>query len=126
MAEADIAYVAAAGAAGLALAVSAWTWRFTARAATARSSLADQVTDLTQDVTRREAALAAFADVRMVVHPDGTLGTPMGDAEAVAALADLGDAVDPAALTALAQEGAPFDRIAAIGPRAWRIEGRAV
>ncbi|QQQ17960.1 PAS-domain containing protein [Brevundimonas vitis] len=126
MAEADIAYVAAAGAAGLALAVSAWTWRFTTRAAAARSLLADHTAELQGDLARREAALAAFSDVRMVVHPDGSLGHPLGDAEAVAALSDVGQAVDAAALTALAQEGCPFDRIATIGSRTWRVEGRAV
>ena len=35
MAEADIAYVATAGAAGLALAISAWAWRLRARLNTA-------------------------------------------------------------------------------------------
>ena len=79
MAEADIAYVATAGAAGLALALSAWAarlrGRLAERAVTAETALATARAALAD----RDGALAAFEDARLALTPDGhtrRLGAP--------------------------------------------------
>ena len=65
MAEADIAYVATAGAAGLALALSAWAARLRGRLA-ARNQVAETaLAAALVDLADRDGALAAFEDVRL-------------------------------------------------------------
>ena len=79
MAEADIAYVATAGAAGLALALSAWAARLRGRLA-ARNQVAETaLAAALADLADRDGALAAFEDVRLALTPDGQtrrLGSP--------------------------------------------------
>ena len=79
MAEADIAYVATAGAAGLALALSAWAARLRGRLA-ARNRVAEaELAAALVDLADRDGALAAFEDVRLALTPDGQtrrLGSP--------------------------------------------------
>lgn len=137
MAEADIAYVATAGAAGLALAVSAWALRLRARlnaeAETARGQRAAAVADL----GRHDSMLRAFDDVSLALTPLGdATGAPIGPAELVARLAgeaeDTGAAIlalirrshaDP--VDDLVREGQAFEGLIALDEiEPWRIEGR--
>lgn len=142
MAEADIAYVATAGAAGLALALSAWTARLRGRLAD-RSRRAEAELDRAQILlAERDGALAAFEDVRLALTPRGEtrrLGPPAawsaltreltnGDgSEADPALVVL-DAVrrtDAARLDALIDRGEPFDAVLEGSAGAWAVEGRS-
>ena len=142
MAEADIAYVATAGAAGLALALSAWAARLRGRLAE-RTRETEQELSLTRvALADRDGALAAFEDARLALTPDGQtrrLGAPsvwaaitrdLGDANAPEtdpALVVL-DAVRAAAgprLDALVDQGEPFDAVLDSAGGAWAIEGRS-
>ena len=79
MAEADIAYVATAGAAGLALALSAWAARLRARLAERNTALEAAMQKAGLDLSARDGALAAFEDVRVALTPGGgadRLGSP--------------------------------------------------
>ena len=142
MAEADIAYVATAGAAGLALALSAWAARLRARLAdrahTAETALAEARVALAD----RDGALAAFEDARLALTPDGEtrrLGAPAAwnaitrelDGrewpEIDPALVVL-DAVRAAAgprLDTLIDQGEPFDAVLDGAGGAWAVEGRS-
>ena len=142
MAEADIAYVATAGAAGLALALSAWAarlrGRLAGRAVTAETALADARAALAD----RDGALAAFEDARLALTPDGhtrRLGAPevwavilrelTGERETGGdpALVVL-DAVRAAAgprLDALIDQGEAFDTVLEGVEGAWSVEGRS-
>jgi hypothetical protein len=67
MAEADIAYVATAGAAGLALGVSAWALRLRARLSAAAAA-AERDRDAAQaDLSRHDSMLRAFDDVSLAL-----------------------------------------------------------
>ena len=96
MAEADIAFVAAAGAAGLALSVSAWAWRLRGRCAGQLSAMRSELDGARSALARYEAAAAAFDDARVEVGPDADarLRAPMaiGSPRAVAALAAIRNA----------------------------------
>ncbi|MEJ6789242.1 ATP-binding protein [Brevundimonas sp. BR2-1] len=142
MAEADIAYVATAGAAGLALALSAWAARLRRRLA-ARHRLAEA--DLVRaraDLADCDGALAAFEDVRLALAPDGRtrrLGAPDAWDAVVCDLAPQGeedgdpalivlDAVREAAgvrLDALIDQGEAFDTVLEGAAGAWSVEGRS-
>lgn len=79
MAEADIAYVATAGAAGLALALSAWAARMRARLAVRNQALEAALSAAELDRAERDGALTAFEDVRLALTPGGRtvqLGSP--------------------------------------------------
>jgi len=79
MAEADIAYVATAGAAGLALALSAWAARLRGRLAARNRVAESELATALVDLADRDGALAAFEDVRLALTPDGQtrrLGSP--------------------------------------------------
>lgn len=87
MAEADIAYVATAGAAGLALGVSAWALRLRARLSAAVAA-AERDRDAAQaDLSRHDSMLRAFDDVSLALTAEGEAsGAPIGPAELIARL----------------------------------------
>ncbi|CAN5227776.1 cell cycle protein kinase DivL [soil metagenome] len=144
MAEAEIAYVAAAGAAGLALAVSAWAWRLR-QAVQAREAAADALTERqTRAGAERDGALTAFDDIRIGLTAQGGVLSLAGAAETVAAaraaltpevpvaadddeaviLAAAVHAAHPEAVRALVEEGVPCDLILAGVEGRWAVEGR--
>ncbi|CAN5226578.1 cell cycle protein kinase DivL [soil metagenome] len=144
MAEAEIAYVAAAGAAGLALAVSAWAWRLRS-ALEAREAAADALADShVRAGAEREGALSAFDDIRIGLTAQGGVLSLAGSTETIAsARAALApdvpmeeaddDAViraaavhafHPHAIRSLVEEGVPCDvTIDSVNGR-WAVEGR--
>ncbi|WP_332655894.1 PAS domain-containing sensor histidine kinase [Brevundimonas sp.] len=142
MAEADIAYVATAGAAGLALALSAWAARLRRRLADRVHAAEAELSAARIALADRDGALAAFEDARLALTPDGQtrrLGAPaawtaitrelVGEAAADAdpALAVL-DAVRAAAgprLDALMDQGEAFDAVLDGAGGAWAVEGRS-
>ncbi|KQS55161.1 histidine kinase [Brevundimonas sp. Leaf363] len=136
MAGADLAYVATAGATGLALALSLWGVRLRAslNAERDRSDAAREA--LAQALAEHRAALAAFDDMRIPVGPDATAGPALGDPAVARAFANaetadsapILDAVREAApgrLAALVERGEPMDLTLAHAERLWRVEGRA-
>lgn len=128
MGGADIAYVATAGAAGLALAVSAWAWRLKSRLA-AQGSPEAELNRLVGETAARDAALLAFSDVRLRLDAEGGVASAFGDHALIAqqdAMIGAVEAAAPGRLSALAQTGEPFDKIVAIGERAFMAEGRLV
>ena len=142
MAEADIAYVATAGAAGLALALSAWAARLRGRLADRARAAEAELSEARVALADRDGALAAFEDARLALTPDGQtrrLGAPAAwDAitrelcgqvcpEVEPALVVL-DAVRAAAgprLDALIDQGEPFDAVLDGAGGAWAVEGRS-
>ena len=142
MAEADIAYVATAGAAGLALALSAWAARLRGRLA-ARNQVAEtELAAALVDLADRDGALAAFEDVRLALTPDGQtrrLGSPQAWTSLTLDLSsdeevglDPGlvvlDAVRRVAavqLDALIDQGEAFDTVLEGSGGAWSVEGRS-
>ncbi|QYF86711.1 ATP-binding protein [Brevundimonas sp. PAMC22021] len=137
MAEADIAYVATAGAAGLALAVSAWAVRLRARLQAQAASDAQRLEALQADLARRNGALAAMDEISLSLTPDGAADALAGPPDATAALT--GDAwASPGAvlallaptqderIRALVEAGEPFDALieAPGDARPWRVAGR--
>jgi signal transduction histidine kinase len=145
MAEADIAYVATAGAAGLALALSAWAARVRARLARRAAEAEAGLEAAAGHGQALQAALTGFGDVRIALDPAGVATAVFGSAETLAMLnqhADEGPRVhlDPAAdplmavlveaagprVQALVQRGEPFDLPLPMASGAWRVEGRTV
>ena len=142
MAEADIAYVATAGAAGLALALSAWAARLRGRLAVRHRLAEADLVRTRADLADCDGALAAFEDVRLALAPDGRtrrLGAPGawdavvrdlaadGEAPGDPALVVL-DAVREAAgarLDALIDQGEAFDAVLEGAAGAWSVEGRS-
>ncbi|KAK0332153.1 hypothetical protein LTR94_026039, partial [Friedmanniomyces endolithicus] len=137
MAEADIAYVATAGAAGLALAVSAWALKLRARL-DAQISLAENGrASALADLGRHDAMLRAFDDVSLALTPEGEAkGAPIGPAELIARLSDADADPGPTIIArlsvthavlidALVQTGKAFEGLVDLGgEEPWRIEGR--
>ena len=137
MAEADIAYVATAGAAGLAMAVSAWALLMRGRLNDTAAEAERERIEALASLGRHDAMLRAFDDVSLALTPDGrAAGAPIGSAELVARLAedgdDAGDAVlerlrhtHGALIDALVQSGQAFEGLTALDAvEPWRIEGR--
>src|SRR5690606_5657522 len=142
MAEADIAYVATAGAAGLALALSAWAARLRARLADRNAALEAAMAAAATDLAHRDGALAAFEDVRLALTPEGgatRLGAP---ATWDTLMQELGGAAgageDPETvvleavrrvagprLEGLLERGEPFDAVMEGVDGAWAVEGRS-
>ena len=137
MAEADIAFAAAAGAAGRALSVSTWAWRLR-RAVSARESIiARERREATAGLTLHGGALSAFDDVRVGLVP-GEAPVLLGRPEALegvrlafashiqgspaSAIAEALHARHPDLIDTLLSDGTGFD--ARDGD--WRIEGRPV
>ena len=146
MAEADIAYVAAAGAAGLALSVSAWAWRFRNRLSAREEALEREATTTAALLADRDGALGAFDYMRIALGPDGQALTLLGAPHAVmvartalthTGISDLGTsdaealvqsvrALHGPSLDALAQTGEPCDLRIETAAGAWSVEGRSV
>lgn len=137
MAEADIAYVATAGAAGLAMAVSAWALLLRGRLNETAVQAERERVEALADLSRHDAMLRAFDDVSLALTPDGqAAGAPIGSAELIARLAGDSDEVGAAVLTklkithdalieALVQAGQAFEGLVALDDvEPWRIEGR--
>lgn len=142
MAEADIAYVATAGAAGLALALSAWAARLRGRLAARNQVAESELAAALVDLADRDGALAAFEDVRLALALDGRtkrLGSPQAwkavtrelagdeDPERDPGLVVL-DAVRRASgprLDALIDQGEAFDTVLEGSGGAWSVEGRS-
>lgn len=137
MAEADIAYVATAGAAGLAMAVSAWALLLRGRLNETAVQAERERVEALADLSRHDAMLRAFDDVSLALTPDGqAAGAPIGSAELIARLAGDSDEVGAAVLTklkithdalieALVQSGQAFEGLVALDDvEPWRIEGR--
>jgi signal transduction histidine kinase len=137
MAEADIAYVATAGAAGLAMAVSAWALLLRGRLNETAVAAERERVEALADLGRHDAMLRAFDDVSMALTPEGqAAGAPIGSAELIARLADDSEDVGGAVLTklrythgalidALVQSGQAFEGLVGLDDvESWRIEGR--
>lgn len=142
MAEADIAYVATAGAAGLALALSAWAARLRGRLARRARAAELELSAARTALADRDGALAAFEDARLALTPDGQtrrLGAPAAWSAITRELAgEDGADVDPALvvldavrasagprLDALIDQGEPFDAVLDGVGGAWAVEGRS-
>ncbi|HWQ86793.1 PAS domain-containing sensor histidine kinase [Brevundimonas sp.] len=142
MAEADIAYVATAGAAGLALALSAWAARLRRRLAIRHRLVESELALARADLADCDGALAAFEDIRLALAPDGRtrrLGAAAAWETVVRDLAADGeepgdpalvvlDAVREAAgprLDALIDQGEAFDAVLEGAAGAWSVEGRS-
>ena len=142
MAEADIAYVATAGAAGLALALSAWAARLRGRLAERNRALEAAMAEARTELAHRDGALAAFEDVRLALTPGGgaaRLGAPatwetllnefagpedVADDPALVLLDAVRDAAGPR-LDGLIERGEPFDAVMEGAGGAWAVEGRS-
>ncbi len=143
MAEADIAFVAAAGAAGLALSVSAWAWRLRRRMLTRAMEDADRLTAAEGRLADRDASLGAFGEafIALSPSPDGQAGDLLGEPSDQANVRRIlfgadepGDVVAALAATSpenadrlerLRERGAPCDFIARTPRGALRVQGRA-
>ncbi|WP_420477821.1 ATP-binding protein [Brevundimonas sp. FT23028] len=143
MAEADIAYVATAGAAGLALALSAWAARLRARLAERNTALEAAMQKANLDLSARDGALAAFEDVRVALTPGGgadRLGSPatwelivrdltkgaevFPDDPAYVVLDAVRGVAGPR-LDGLIERGEAFDAVLEGESGAWAVEGRS-
>lgn len=135
MAQADIAYAATAGAAGLALAVSVWGWRLRRRFSLDQRRQAEAVSGLGAALSRHEAAALAFGEFRLALDGEGGVAAALGDpslAEGLSAEAETPAerllaavrAARPQALIALIEGGEPFDLVLTSGTGAVVIEGR--
>jgi len=135
MADADMAYWATAGAAGLALAVGAWSWRFTARTRERVAALDRALEDERRRTGLCQAALSGAGDLR--IGPLGELDAPLafgsqdtaraltGDDQATGADAVLARLRQefPAQIDVLIAEGRAFESGLQAGDRAWRVAG---
>lgn len=139
MAEADIAYVATAGAAGLALAISAWAWRLRGRLGAREAELEHWLSGGRAHAAACEGALSVFDDVRIALTPEGDAHSVFGAPETLAALAtgregaDAAEAVvrtlnqlHTARMDDLLRRGEPFEALLESGTGAWAVEGRAL
>ncbi|NBB52129.1 two-component sensor histidine kinase [Rhizobium sp. CRIBSB] len=142
MAEADIAYVATAGAAGLALAVSAWAWRLRGRTRAGQVQADRALAELEAAVAARQSALAAFSDLRISLAPPNGSGQArpplaMGDpviidvmggdpARAAEGVLESARAQAGGRLDALCERGEPLDMMLEFAGAVWRVEGRAM
>ncbi len=141
MAEADIAYVATAGAAGLALAVSAWALRLRARLNATTAAATHQRDAALTDLGRHDSMLRAFDDVSLALTATGEAsGPPIGPGELIDRLSgpDAGAAEDMGAVVlarlkqthagqieALVEAGKGFEGLIDLNDvEPWRIEGR--
>jgi signal transduction histidine kinase len=138
MAEAEIAFVAAAGAAGLALSVSVWAWRLHRRVSAQERALDKRASQQAAALSDQDGALSAFDDLRLGLRPEGPciLGAPDMITAACAAIAPgqntpaaetlLGAlrTAFPDHLQALVDEGVAFDEMLETSTGLWCVEGR--
>jgi len=144
MAEAEIAFVAAAGAAGLALAVSAWAWRLRGSLAAREATVAAQAERNARIGLDRDGALNAFDDIRIGLTVQGGVLSLAGSTEVIAAaraalvpdipmeeadddaviLAAAVHAAYPAAVRALVEEGVACTLDIEAADGRWTVEGR--
>lgn len=145
---ADIAYVATAGAAGLALAVSAWAARLHRGLRRREQEVEAHASEAMVQSAACVGALNAFDDLRLALGPDGLVQAVYGPHEALFQLAE-GDnsnlarppelvtraaqsiierlrQIHPARLDALLSEGEGFETLMEIEHGAWAVEGRAL
>jgi hypothetical protein len=142
MAEADIAYVATAGAAGLALALSAWAARLRRRLADRVHAAEAELSAARIALADRDGALAAFEDARLALTPDGQtrrlgalaawtaitrelVGEAAADADPALAVLDAVRAAAGPRLDALMDQGEAFDAVLDGAGGAWAVEGRS-
>jgi signal transduction histidine kinase len=143
MAEADIAYVATAGAAGLALALSAWAARLRGRLADRNRALEAAMAQAHGDLSARDGALAAFEDVRVALTPGGganrlgspatwdiivrdlTNGADVFPSDPVMVVLDAVRDVAGPRLDGLIDRGEAFDAVLEGQSGAWAVEGRS-
>lgn len=141
MADVDIAYVATVGAAGLAVALSAWAARLRERLVRRTEKAEQDLAHAQASLADSDGALAAFEDVRLALSPDGQtrrLGAPSAWAALLQDLVDRPDPDDPVTvvltavrqasgprLDALIERGEPFDGVLEGSGAAWAIEGRS-
>ncbi len=142
MAEADIAFIATTGAAGLALAVSAWAWRLRGRLATREVVVEGEHGGLLSALSDRDGALAAFDDIRIGLDqagvPTGLLGARETIRHIRVALAENESGTDEdalvaairrfhaSALEALIERGEACDLRMESGASLWQVEGRSI
>jgi signal transduction histidine kinase len=141
MAEAEIAFVAAAGAAGLALAVSAWAWRLRGRLAAREAEVEAWEGERSSALSERDGALTAFEDLRIGLTSDGGVTSLLGPTEAVVAaraalcpedegaddavvLASAVHAAWPTQIRALVEQGEACDLRIDTTTGSWAVEGR--
>lgn len=145
---ADIAYVATAGAAGLALAVSAWAARRHRGLRRREQQVEVNVTEAMVQSAACIGALNAFDDLRLALGPDGGVQAVYGPHEALFQLTE-GDSsnlarppeqvtkaaqsiierlrqIHPARIDALLREGEGFETLMETDHGAWAVEGRAL
>ena len=139
MAEADIAYVATAGAAGLAIAASAWAWRLRARLSRREQALDDTMASLMARTSVSEGALRSFEDIRIALTPDGAFerafagdGIPsllvpgLSDDQAIQSLFAIIQRNNNVQLQNLVTKGEAFDSLVPTAEGDWAVEGRAL
>jgi len=138
MAEADIAYVATAGAAGLALAVTAWAWRMRARLSSRDRHGSAELGATRSALADCEGTLAAFDDTRLSLDLTGVIGVigapelwstmardlPGADIQPIDAVLDAVRASVGPRLEGLIAAGEPFDQVLDLPSGAWRVDGR--
>ena len=142
MAEADIAYVATAGAAGLALALSAWAARLRGRLAERAQTAEAELSAARIALADRDGALAAFEDARLALTPDGhtrrlgaaaawnaitreLAGQEWPEVDPALVVLDAVRAAAGPRLDALIDQGEPFDAVLDGAGGAWAVEGRS-
>ena len=146
---ADIAYVATAGAAGLALAVSAWAARLHRGLRRRELAVDQQASHALIQSAASVGALNAFDDVRLALGQDGRVQAVYGPQDALFQLSesaeDIGITRSPEAVNAAAQtivdrlrhihparmasllhEGEGFETLMETDPGVWAVEGRAL
>ncbi|MEG1451282.1 sensor histidine kinase [Brevundimonas sp.] len=142
---ADIAYVATAGAAGLALAVTTWAARLHKGIKRREQEVELQASHALVQSAACSGALNAFDDLRMALSPEGTVRAIYGPHEplfqlveqplsgSTEAISQAGEQLatrlkhlHPERMNALLHEGEGFETVIESGDGSWAVEGRAL
>lgn len=146
---ADIAYVATAGAAGLALAVSAWAARLHRGLRRREAEVETAASHALVQSAACTGALNAFDDLRLALSQTGQVQAVYGPQEALFQLTATADSandihstesinkaaqslvnrvstIHPSRMLALLQEGEGFETLMEIDEGSWAVEGRAL
>ncbi|GAA0380594.1 cell cycle protein kinase DivL [Brevundimonas terrae] len=146
---ADIAYVATAGAAGLALAVTTWAARLHKGIKRREQEVEHQASHALVQSAACAGALNAFDDLRMALSPEGTVRAIYGPHEpllqlveqtssdasrssteainqAGTQLAERLKRLHPERMAALLEQGEGFETVIESGDGSWAVEGRAL